>query len=116
MSGSEEFEQFENVWDALADTPEEAAFLTVLSDIMISLTKVIDRANWSRSEGARRCGLTQPRFDALRHGDIQNFTLEDVIGIATRLGCKVTVGFEEPKMVDEKLYSDFSRTGEREVA
>jgi len=36
-----EMQEFANVWDAIADTPEEAANLTVRSDLMDEIEAII---------------------------------------------------------------------------
>ena len=36
-----EYQQFASVWDALADTPEEAANLTARSDLMIQIAEIV---------------------------------------------------------------------------
>jgi len=47
--GKLRFEQFENVWDALADTPEEAANLTLRSDLMMMVEKIIKENGWTQA-------------------------------------------------------------------
>jgi len=37
------YEEFANVWDALADTPEEAANLTLRSELMDEIETIIKR-------------------------------------------------------------------------
>lgn len=89
-----ETETFENVWDALADTPEEAANLTARSALMHQITEIIEAGGWKQSEAAERCNVTQPRINDLLRGRIDRFSLDSLVNIATALGRKVTMVLE----------------------
>jgi predicted XRE-type DNA-binding protein len=84
-------ERFENVWDALCDTPEESANLTARSDLMIQIGQIVKKAGWTQVEAARRCGVTQPRINDLLRGHIDRFSLDALVNIATALGRKVHI-------------------------
>lgn len=86
--------RFENVWDALADTPEEAANLTARSDLMMNITEIVKQAGWTQAEAARQCGVTQPRINDLLRGRISRFSLDALVNIASRLGRKVRIKLE----------------------
>jgi predicted XRE-type DNA-binding protein len=89
-----QFEEFENVWDALADTPEEAANLTLRSDLMMKIETIIKESGWTQAEAAKRCGVTQPRINDLLRGRIARFSLDALVNIASALGRKVTVSLD----------------------
>lgn len=89
------FEEFENVWDALADTPEEAANLTMRSDIMIKIEKIVKENGWTQAEAAKRCGVSQPRINDLLRGRISRFSLDALVNIASALGRKVRVSLDD---------------------
>lgn len=89
------FEQFENVWDALADTPEEAANLTMRSDLMMQIETIIKEKGWTQKEAAKRCGVTQPRINDLLRGRISKFSLDALVNIAAALGRKVRVTLDD---------------------
>ena len=88
------FEQFENVWDALADTPEEAANLTLRSDLMMKIENIVKENGWTQAEAAKRCGVTQPRINDLLRGRISRFSLDALVNIAAALGRKVKIRLE----------------------
>ena len=88
------FEQFENVWDALADTPEEAANLTLRSDLMMKIENIVKENGWTQAEAAKRCGVTQPRINDLLRGRVSRFSLDALVNISTALGCRVRVDLE----------------------
>jgi predicted XRE-type DNA-binding protein len=84
-------ERFANVWDALCDTPEEAANLTARSEMMMQITDIIKKGGWTQAEAARKCGVTQPRMNDLLRGRIDRFSLDALVNIATALGRKVRI-------------------------
>ncbi len=88
------FEEFENVWDALADTPEEAANLALRSDLMMRIETIIRKNGWTQAEAAKRCGVSQPRINDLIRGRISRFSLDALVNIASALGRKVKVRLE----------------------
>jgi predicted XRE-type DNA-binding protein len=90
-----EYEEFANVWDAICDTPEEAANLTLRSDLMDKIEDLIKESGWTQAEAAKRCGVTQPRINDLLRGRISRFSLDALVNIASALGRKVTVSFDE---------------------
>ncbi len=87
-------EEFENVWDALAETPEEAANLTLRSDLMMKIEAIVKKNGWTQAEAARRCGVTQPRINDLLRGRISRFSLDALVNIAAALGRKVRIRLE----------------------
>ncbi len=88
------FEEFENVWDALAETPEEAANLTLRSEVMMKIEAIVKKNGWTQAEAARRCGVTQPRINDLLRGRISRFSLDALVNIAAALGRKVKIRLE----------------------
>ena len=90
----EAVQTFDNVWDAIADTPEEAANLSLRSDLMDQITENIKQNGWTQAEAARRCGVTQPRINDLLRGRISRFSVDALVNIAASLGRRVTVSLD----------------------
>jgi predicted XRE-type DNA-binding protein len=88
-------QRFQNVWDAIADTPEEAANLTLRSELMDEIEAIIKQNGWTQKEAAKRCGVTQPRINDLLRGRIARFSLDALVNIASVLGRKVRVSLED---------------------
>jgi predicted XRE-type DNA-binding protein len=88
-------ERFASVWDALADTPEEAANFRLRSALMQQIAEIVKRGDWTQAEAASRCGVTQPRIDDLMRGRIARFSLDAPVNIAAALGRKVTVTLDD---------------------
>jgi predicted XRE-type DNA-binding protein len=88
-------QRFQNVWDAIADTPEEAANLTLRSELMDEIEEIIKKKGWTQAEAAKRCGVTQPRINDLLRGRIARFSLDALVNIASALGRRVKVSLED---------------------
>jgi predicted XRE-type DNA-binding protein len=86
---------YASVWDAIADTPEEAVNLRMRSALMQQIAKLIGKKGWTQAEAAARCGITQPRMNGLLRGRIARFSLDALVNIAAALGRKVTVKLED---------------------
>ena len=84
-------ETFASVWDAIADTPNEAANLRVRSELMSKIASILEGNDWTQAEAASRCGVTQPRINDLLRGRISRFSLDALVNIASALGQHVHV-------------------------
>lgn len=87
-------EEFANVWDAIADTPEEAANLHLRSELMDEIEAIIKQYGWTQAEAAKRCRVTQPRINDLLRGRISRFSIDALVNIASALGRKVRVSLD----------------------
>jgi len=90
-------ESFDSVWDAIADTPEEAADLRARAELMMQIAEIIKASGWKQVEAAARCGVTQPRINDLLRGRVSRFSLDALVNIATALGRRVHVELETTK-------------------
>lgn len=84
-------ETFSSVWDAIADTPQQAANLQARAELMRQIAAIIKESGWKQSEAAMHCGVTQPRINDLLRGRISRFSLDALVNIATSLGKRVHV-------------------------
>ena len=82
---------FTSVWDAIADTPEEAANLRVRAELMEKIAALIAHNGWTQADAAGHCGVTQPRINDLLRGRISRFSLDALVNIAAALGQRVQV-------------------------
>jgi predicted XRE-type DNA-binding protein len=82
---------FTNVWDALEDSPEGAAVMTMRSNVMSTITDTVRSWNTTQARAARRLGITQPRLNDPMHGKIDKFSLDTLLTLATRAGLRVKV-------------------------
>lgn len=86
--------EYKSVWDAIADTPEEAANLRARSELVMQITAIIKESDWKQAEAAARCGVTQPRINDLLRGRVSRFSLDALVNIATALGRRVHIELE----------------------
>jgi predicted XRE-type DNA-binding protein len=84
-----ERQSFDNVWDALEDTPAEAANMTMRSRLLIAIEQRVGSWNVTQAEAAQRLGITQPRLNDLLRGKIANFSLDTLINLAAQAGLVV---------------------------
>lgn len=85
---------FESVWDAITDSPVEAANLRLRSELMTAIGAVIKKNGWTQAEAALRCGITQPRVNDLLRGRISRFSVDALVNIAASLGHRVQVALK----------------------
>ena len=84
-----EHQEYANVWDALTDSPEELANMTMRSNLLIALQQKVKSWKVTQAEAARRLGVTQPRLNDLLHSKIDKFSLDKLINLAIHAGISV---------------------------
>ncbi len=84
-----ERQSFDNVWDALEDTPAAAANMTMRSKLVIAIEARVRSWNVTQAEAAQRLEITQPRLNDLLRGKIANFSLDTLINLAVLAGLAV---------------------------
>lgn len=80
---------YASVWDALADTPEQAANLRTRAELMQQIAAIVKESGWTQMEAAVQCGVTQPRINDLLRGRVSRFSLDALVNIATSIGRRV---------------------------
>ena len=85
---------YPSVWDAIADTPGQAANLRARAELMRQIEVIVKRKGWTQAEAASHCAVTQPRMNDLLRGRVSRFSLDALVNISTALGCKVHVEIE----------------------
>lgn len=84
-------QKFSSVWDAIEDTPQQAASMKARSVLMIELQEYIKSSGVTQKQAAGLFGVTQPRVSDLVRGKIELFSLESLVDMATAAGMKVEV-------------------------
>ena len=82
-------QSFGNIWDALENTPAEAASMTMRSSLLIAIEQKVRGWNVTQAAAARRLGITQPRLNDLLRGKIEKFSLDMLVDIAAKAELKV---------------------------
>lgn len=88
-------EVFDSVFDALADTPAEAANLTARADLLLSIRERVNAWNVPQDQAAKRLGLTRPRMNDLLRGKLEKFSLDALVNVAAAAGFKLHIQLEE---------------------
>jgi predicted XRE-type DNA-binding protein len=82
-------QSFSNAWEAVSDSAEEAAAMTMRSDVMLALADTVQGWQITQAQAARRLGITQPRLNDLLRGKINKFSLDTLLTLACRAGLRV---------------------------
>lgn len=82
---------YQSIWDAISDTPQEAANMKARSELMRKITAFIKKTNKKQADAAHDCGITQPRLNDLLMGKISKFSLDALVNIATSLGLEIHI-------------------------
>lgn len=92
-----EKKRFASVWDAIEDTPQEAASMRARSDLMMNLAEVIRQQGMTQAQAASLFGVTQPRISDLMRGKVNLFSLDTLIDMAATAGMGPVVKVNKPK-------------------
>jgi predicted XRE-type DNA-binding protein len=87
-------ETFASVWDALADTPGQAANLRARAELMQQIAAIVKEGKWTQVEAAARCSITQPRMNDLLRGRVSRFSLDALVNVATAIGRRLHFALE----------------------
>lgn len=88
-------QRFDNVWDAIEDTPARAENMKLRSDLMIAIARYIERAGLTQAEAAKVFGVTQPRVSDLIRGKINLFSLDTLVNMLAAAGMHVEMRVPE---------------------
>jgi len=90
-------QSFASVWDAIEDTPQQAASMRARAALMMELESIIKGRGMTQAEAAALFGVTQPRISDLIRGKINLFSLDCLIDMATVAGLEPHVTIKKPK-------------------
>lgn len=80
-----------NVFQDLGFPAFEAENLRLRADLMIELTKVIERRRLTQAAAAKLFGVSQPRVSDLVRGKIDRFSVDTLIAMLGAAGVEVRV-------------------------
>lgn len=84
-------QSFENVWEALTDTPAEAANMTARSDLLLAIQWTVSGWGLTQEAAAKRLGITRPRVSDLLNGKIGKFSLDALVNLAAQAGLAIEI-------------------------
>lgn len=89
MTTDLEVQTFDDVWDAIEDTPEAAASMRLRSKLLIAIEQEVRSWDLTQEKAAKRLAVTQPRLNDLLRGKIDKFSLDALIDLSSRAGLSV---------------------------
>lgn len=87
--------KFKSVFDAIADTPEQALNMKLRAQLMNKIIDKIEKKGWKQGEAAKRLGVTQPRISDLQRGMMSKFSLDMLVNMLASIGDEVEIKIKE---------------------
>lgn len=84
-------ETFNDVWDAIEDSPAKAAQMRARAQLMMAIQTTVKAWDVTQAAAAKRLRLTQPRMNNLIRGRISKFSLDALMKIAAEAGLTVSL-------------------------
>ena len=81
--------KFKSVFDAIADTREEALNMKLRAQLMNEIIAQIEKKGWKQGEAAEKLGVTQPRISDLQRGKMSKFSLDMLASIGEEVEIKI---------------------------
>jgi predicted XRE-type DNA-binding protein len=94
MTEADSGQVFASVWDALEDSPAEAANMRLRSELMIAVQEAVAGWGLTQAQAAQRLDVTRSRLNGLLRGRMSKFSLDALVVLADRAGLSVTVQIE----------------------
>ncbi|MEK1942022.1 MAG: XRE family transcriptional regulator [Pseudomonas sp.] len=84
-------ERYDSIWDALADSPQEAENLRLRAQLMRALAEAVNNWGMTQKDAAQRLQLTQPRLNDLLKGKVDKFSLDALVNMLAGANLKIEV-------------------------
>ena len=81
-----EAQTFADVFDALAETPAEAANMKARADLTAALADRVRSWDLSQEAAAARLAITRPRLNDLLRGKLGKFSLDALVNLTAAAG------------------------------
>lgn len=82
-------QRFTSVWDAIEDTPGEAAHMKARGELMMAIAEHIEKNGLTQAGAAKVFGVTQPRVSDLVRGKIELFSIDTLVQMLASAGMRV---------------------------
>lgn len=89
--------RFNSVWDAIEDTPQQAASMRARAELMMALQQWMKDEGLTQATAAGLFGVTQPRVSDLVRGRINLFSTDTLIDMAATAGLSPHVSIKASK-------------------
>jgi predicted XRE-type DNA-binding protein len=81
--------RFASVWDAIEETPAEAANMKARAELMIAVAEFIRAGRLTQGAAAKLFGVSQPRVSDLMRGKIELFSVDTLVNMLAAAGVRV---------------------------
>ena len=78
-----------SIFSDLGFAPEEAENLRLRSELMIRLSRILEKRSLTQSQAAKLLGVSQPRICDLLKGKISKFSIDTLIAMLGHAGARV---------------------------
>jgi predicted XRE-type DNA-binding protein len=82
-------ERFKSVFDAIAETPQEALNMKLRAGLIREIQAKVEAMGWTQAETAKQLGITQPRVSDLLSGKLSKFSLDALVNMLAAMGSEV---------------------------
>ncbi len=86
-----EAQTFPSVFDALAESPAEAANMKARSDLLLAIQERVRSWELSQELAAKRLGITRPRLSDVMTGKLAKFSLDALVNISAGAGLTLEI-------------------------
>ena len=93
MTTDMEVQTFDDVWDAIEDTPQAAASMRLRSKLLIVIEQEVQSWGFTQAKAAEKLSVTQPRLNDLLRGKVDKFSLDALVDLSSRAGLSVKLDF-----------------------
>jgi len=90
-----EAQTFADVFDALAETPAEAANMKARADLMAMLADRVKSWGLPQEAAAARLAVTRPRLNDLLRGKLAKFSLDALVNLTAAAGLTLEIRVSE---------------------
>jgi len=84
-------QRFKSVWDAIEDTPGEAANMKARAELMRAITDYVRNSGMTQGEAAKMLGVTQPRISDLMRGKVDVFSIDTLVNMLAAAEIKLEI-------------------------
>ncbi len=82
-------QRFDIVWDALENSAEEVDNMRLRAALMRGLQGYLSRPDVTDKAAAKQLAITEPRLAELRRGEIDRFSVDELVGLLGHAGFTV---------------------------
>lgn len=95
--------EFDNIFDLIADDPNDAADMKFRADLMLVMRDMFEQKSWEQSDVMSFLNISQPRASELMRGRVDKFSSDKLIGFLYMLGFRLRPQFVAAKRSKKQI-------------